>query len=48
MIFKKHSKISALWERESGWKGGFLKAGLGFRNILMQGGVHADTDGYTG
>ena len=21
-----------LWEREPGWKGGFLKAGLGFRN----------------
>ena len=45
---KKYSKVGALWERESGWKGGFLKAGLGFRNILMQGGVHADTDGYTG
>lgn len=45
---KKYSKVGALWERESGGKGGFLKAGLGFRNILMQGGVHADTDGYTG
>ena len=27
---KKYSKVGALWERESGWKDGFLKSRIGF------------------